>query len=171
MDILEERIARMLDEWEISRLLNSYSRALDRHDVDLIQAFFAPDASDHHGEFHGNREQFAQWVNDVHARGTITHSHLLGSPTIRVVGDHARSEIYVYATLISKSDDVANVIGGRYLDRLARRSGEWEVMSRSVVIDWTFEAQRTDRRNTAERFPQGSWGISDPSYAHFAELD
>jgi hypothetical protein len=166
----EERIDALLDKAEILELLNRYSRGIDRHDVDLIHDFFDLDGVDNHGAFEGNREEFAEWSNSVHEQTTVAHSHLVGSPTIVVSGDEARSEMYVYAVLKLNAGDTVDIVGGRYLDKLQRRDGQWKVMRRTFLVDWSFEADSKDRRKMMTRYPIGKWDESDPSYAHFAEL-
>ena len=54
------------------------------------------------------------------------------------------------------------VVGGRYLDRLERRGGEWRIAWRTYVMDWNRNVPSTCRwdegiyarlRNRGARFP------------------
>jgi hypothetical protein len=62
--------------------------------------------------------------------------------------------------------------GGRYIDSYERRHGQWKIGSRTFVADWNtthpstlqldgfYEALKT----------RGSFGRSDPIYAHWGSL-
>jgi hypothetical protein len=57
---------------------------------------------------------------------------------IRVTGDTAEAESYGLAAAASTAGGrtTTNVFGGRYLDRLARRNGQWLITWRQYVLDW-----------------------------------
>jgi hypothetical protein len=54
--------------------------------------------------------------------------------------------------------------GGRYIDRLERRNGEWRIVAREVVIEWVCAADSTSSRFSADPYPDGTWDRSDLSY-------
>ena len=55
--------------------------------------------------------------------------------------------------------------GGRYVDRFARRKGEWRIAARLLVMDWVTETEAEDPRGVLARYVSGTWDRSDPSYA------
>ncbi|MGM0928861.1 MAG: nuclear transport factor 2 family protein [Actinomycetota bacterium] len=161
----EQKIDRLLDEREILACLTTYARGLDRHDVDLIESAFHEDAIDRHGQFVGDGQQLAEWGNELHSEYTLTHQHFLSNHTVEIVGDVAYSEIYVNFVLIMKTGDVAEMSGGRYVDRLERRDGVWKIAERTLVVDWSAEATAgKDRKGTLVHYPKGTWNRNDLSY-------
>jgi len=148
------------DREAIYAQLVRYCRGVDRRDNALLRSVYWPDASDHHGVFHGDVEGFIAFVNDeVHARFRCT-MHKLGQASIEVIGDTARCETYaighhVRAEAGRDVDDL--VMGLRYLDRFKRRSGEWRIASREVYYEW----QRLDSLD--QRDPSWTLGQQDPS--------
>jgi len=60
--------------------------------------------------------------------------------------------------------------GGRYLDRLERRDGQWKVALRRLLMDWTFEVPFTSWLGTDWDNVKGSRDRHDPSYARPLEL-
>ena len=52
-DISQQRLADMLDEFEIKKVAHRFARGLDRADKELIQSCFHPDGTDDHGMFQG----------------------------------------------------------------------------------------------------------------------
>jgi hypothetical protein len=57
---------------------------------------------------------------------------------IEVDGDVARSESYLVAYHRVEHDgrEFDSLLGARYVDRFERRSGEWRIAQRSVIVDW-----------------------------------
>ena len=62
MDISNEQLGRMLDEFEIKKVAHRFARGLDRADKDMIQSCFHPDGTDDHGIFQGSASDFCDWV-------------------------------------------------------------------------------------------------------------
>lgn len=119
-------------------VLNRYSRAIDRCDMELLKTVYWPDAIDDHAIFVGNPVEFAEFVTPILRDRTKATMHTLSNTTIELEGDVALTETYVRAyhhmEHNGKKDDV--ILGGRYLDRFARRNGEWRVAERTFVLDW-----------------------------------
>ena len=165
MTINEADLQRLLDERDILRCVTRYARGIDRHDADLIESAFHPDSLDHHGGDTRNPEDLAQWGNELHATHTRRHSHFLANSTIEIDRDVAHSETYVLFALWRRHDAVVDISGGRYVDRLERREGEWRIVERVVVVDWTAEtAEGKDTKGTLARYARGSWDTDDVSY-------
>jgi hypothetical protein len=132
----EERIQLMLDKQEIQECIVSFSRGLDRHDVDLARSAFHGDARDDHGIFIGSGYETIDWANAWHDFLLRSHQHYVTNFTIEVDGDEAHSESYVMVPGGKKDSWENNNGGGRYLDRLERRDGRWAITDRVVTFEW-----------------------------------
>ena len=58
---------------------------------------------------------------------------------MQVKGTKARSECYGISVGSSENDKgelVDTMFGGRYLDELEKRNGEWRISKRTYVADW-----------------------------------
>lgn len=167
----DEKLDQLIAKQEIREVLARYSRGIDRHDVEMVTSVYHPDARDRHGStFSGTPEELVRWGNEEHARNWTAHLHQLTTSTIEVVGERAASETYVMWVQRRRDAPRVDVGGGRYLDRLERRDGEWRIRERELVVDWVFEADSEDRRDVMGRYPNGQWDPSDPSYEMFEEL-
>jgi hypothetical protein len=135
----EISIQNMLDEMAIRELLTRYSRAIDRCDIDLLKSTYWPDATDDHGVvFIGNAMDFSNFVIPMLKERLECTMHMIGNMWLKLDGDKANCETYSYTYHRLKSTDakIEVTIGGRYLDRLERRNGEWRIAMRKFVVDW-----------------------------------
>ena len=157
-------VQRLLDRQAIVDCLHRYSRGLDRHDEELLASAFHEDAVDHHGDFIGHPEVFVPWANELHASGWAAHTHFLDLNHVEIDGDVAHSECYVLFVLRRKTGTEVDLGGGRYLDRLERRDGEWRIAQRELLIEWccTADGGRFERVNA--EYPSGTWDRTDGSY-------
>ena len=64
--------------------------------------------------------------------------HILGQTLIALKGTTALAETHVaaYHRVDVGSQERDTVIGGRYLDRLEKRDGEWRIAQRTMLYDW-----------------------------------
>lgn len=163
----EEKVAYLWDRQQITDCLNRYPRGLDRHDVDLILSCFHEDAIDEHGDDVNGMPRFAYWANELHEENFGIHLHSLTSHTCDIDGDVAHTETYILAGLSTKDRKDVWLIGGRYLDRLTRRSGEWKIAFRRTLIDWVMAGENVLDTPAMQTFgyPAGTWNKSDPSYS------
>ena len=65
--------------------------------------------------------------------------HFIGNEYVEVDGDSAYSETYFisYATITGSGQSATRSRGGRYLDRFERRDGEWKIVRRLLVDEWS----------------------------------
>ena len=67
--------------------------------------------------------------------------HMTGNVLIRIDGDAAKVESYLWSVSVMPGDDPRQVmVCGRYLDRFEKRDDEWRIAERLVVHDWFQEA-------------------------------
>lgn len=154
----EQRIAELLDRQDISDVIKTYARALDRFDEPLLRSVFHPDSQHAHGfqgpssdpslpSTPGDPKDFVAYAFEV----LQTHSrtqHLLGNILIEVDGDNAYAETYfsAYHRMRALGDPLAApnaydtemdwLVGGRYIDRFQKRNGVWKISHRTGLTDW-----------------------------------
>src|SRR5579871_3447028 len=158
-----DALQRLIDRQAILDCIHRYCRALDRHDDELLATVFHPDAIDNHGAFVGGREEFVRWANhEVHA-GLLAHQHHVTTHSCELDGDVAHAETYVL--FVHRHRDGRTVVlgGGRYVDRLERRDGEWRIAVRRVLMDFRATADGS-RFDALDGYPGGRWDRADLSY-------
>lgn len=132
----EDAIQQLIDRQAIHDCLMTYSRAVDRLDRELLLSVYHPDAIDDHGGFVGTREEFADWVIDMHTRTHLSHQHCQFNSTCDLQGDVAHTETYYMFVGMNRSGTPLAMSGGRYIDRLEKRNGRWAIAARVCVRDW-----------------------------------
>ncbi len=136
----DQGVEVLLAERAIGRVLCSYSRGIDRLDLDLVRSCYWPDATDDHGGYSGGLDGFIEYVRAALDRFDRT-SHFLGNMLIDVdlAGGVARSETYAvaYHRLHDGEGRETDVtVGLRYVDRFERREGEWRIARRVCAFEW-----------------------------------
>jgi hypothetical protein len=123
---------------KITDALTRYSRGIDRCHLPSLQAVFWPDGTADYGSGAQNAYAWAEATVGALARMRRTQ-HAISNLLIEVDGDQATAETYcqAYHELDTPDGGVLEmVVGGRYLDRLERRNGEWRIAERLYVMDW-----------------------------------
>ena len=139
MTITPEKLARLealLDKQDIHECLTRFSRGMDRFDRDCFLSAFWPDGVMAAGPFVGTPEECWDWAIPMHEAGQIAHHHSLLNVTIEIEGDMAHSETY-YIFAARNRDHSNWIAGGRYVDRLERRDGDWRIAMRHNAIEWS----------------------------------
>lgn len=154
------------DRLAIQDVLNLHSRGLDRLDQHAIQCAYWPDAEVDYGSFKGSAHLFAELVvGALDAQYELTR-HGLSNTLIKFVGDSAYSETSVHAGHLLAGGESEILFYGRYLDRLEKRDGQWKILHRQVVMDWSKRLPVQDERNS-EAFgdlAKGAHIDGDPLY-------
>jgi hypothetical protein len=135
-----EAIQVLIDRQAILDCLMRYCRGVDRLDRELVLSAYHADAIDDHGAFVGTREEFVKWAFALHETGQISTQHHLTNHTCDIDGDAAHTETY-YLFTARNIDETLWVAGGRYLDRLERRAGEWKISTRYCLVEWSGSVQ------------------------------
>ena len=166
-DELPPAVQQIIDRQAILDCLMRYSRGVDRFDRELVLSAYHPDAVDDHGAFVGSREEFIDWAFDLHEKGQITTQHHLTNHSCEIDGDTAHSETYYIFTARNRDESIWTA-GGRYLDRLERRGGEWRIATRYCLVEWsgTVEGGEIPFADIPDVHSNGvpSRDRSDPSY-------
>ncbi|HVW17589.1 MAG TPA: nuclear transport factor 2 family protein [Solirubrobacteraceae bacterium] len=164
MDGVDPEVRLLLDREAIREVIHRFARGLDRHDDELVVSAYHPDATDRHGSFSGGPDAFVAWANALHAEGWSVHHHHLTTSTIEVDGDVAHAETYCIGTFRRRDEPVVDIAGGRYVDRLERRDGEWRIAAREALIEWACAADADASRFAFGLSDAGRWDRDDPSY-------
>jgi hypothetical protein len=134
----EKRLARLehaADRIEILDCLTRFSRGMDRFDLETFLSAFWPDAVMAAGPYVGDVQGCWDWAVPMHEAGQILTHHSLLNNTVDIEGDTAHSECY-YIFVARNRDESVWMAGGRYVDRLERRDGEWRIALRTNIIEW-----------------------------------
>jgi len=128
-----ERLAARL---AIRDLLHRYARGVDRRDLDLVRACFAPDARYTGALAAGTVADMLAALPAAMARYAAT-MHFMGEPEVTIEGDAARTLTPTLAYHVLRDPPGRlRTVAVRYDDRLERRQETWCIVVRHVHRDW-----------------------------------
>jgi hypothetical protein len=171
LEQLRRDVQYVKDRLDVLDCVNNQSRGHDRHDVELMASVYHADGVDEHGAVVNAGPEYGEWANGAHAAAFSQHLHHITTHTCEIDGDVAHSESYVIGALVSKDGGSTTLAGGRYLDRLERRDGEWRIALRRCTIEWAVPGTSILESGAFAGFVKASWDRSDPSYARPLGLD
>jgi hypothetical protein len=149
---IDSKLRELLDREAIRDCLYRYCRAIDRHDEALLRTVYWPEAQDRHGAVEGTVEEFIAHVMPL-TKMLENIVHNLGNILIELNGDSAKVESYFSGYHRVRNADnvlVDSFYGGRYLDRMQKRAGEWRTADRMVVYDWFLKEEPAAHDYTRE---------------------
>ena len=132
----DARLEQLLDRQDILDCLVRFSRGMDRFDRELFLSAFHPDAVIAAGEFVGGPADLYDWASALHRQGQAATHHNLLNHSCDIDGDSAHTETY-YLFVGRNRDDTNWLAGGRYIDRLERREGQWRIALRTNAVEWS----------------------------------
>jgi len=163
----QAKLEALLDRQEILDTLTRFSRGMDRFDRELFLSAFWADATIAAGVFVGGPADLYDWAVPMHEQGQIATHHNLLNHTCDIDGDVAHTETY-YLFVGRNRDDSNWIAGGRYIDRLERRDGQWKIALRTNAIEWSGLVPTMDIpfKDVPDIFLNGtpSRSTDDPSY-------
>jgi ketosteroid isomerase-like protein len=167
MQQLAEKMQGLLDERDIREVLLRYCRGVDRCDAELIASCYHSDSVDDHGSWFVNGPDVANLVIKAVKPGMEVAMHFVGNMYIEVQGDTAFAESYLLAfrNFDRGTQQYHRTRAARFVDRFARRNGEWRILERVVVDDWDRVDAVTQRQEGYESFRRGTKDQSDAVYA------
>ena len=135
---MDDHTRRFIDRAEITDCVVRLARGEDRRDADLIRGCWWPDATYDYGVQGGSFDDYLAWV--VPGADAITNTqHVIGQTYIEMgEGGTAKCETHVvsYHRVDMGEGERDTCIGGRYLDTMERRDGEWRIAERTMLYDW-----------------------------------
>jgi hypothetical protein len=171
---LESKLANLSDRQQIHDVYLRYMRGFDRNDVELMRSAFWPDVQINYGSQSNTFDEFVSRHLNRHVAELSTWGHLITNESVDIDGDLAHVETYVTALWMPKDENSfaagRPIVGGRYIDRLDRRNGEWRIAVREVVPHFQLKSD-VDRTgwNSYSKMSKsncalGTWDRRDPSY-------
>jgi hypothetical protein len=144
-------LRRLLDHQAIVDCVTRYARGVDRDDPELVRSAYHPDAVEDHGAYVGGVDGLVSFLAAAH-RPFPGYQRYVTNSTVDIDDDRAgaHAESYYLCVLRQKGSGLlAN--GGRYIDRLSRRDGQWRIANRVVVMEWegTIEGDLRGRRSSS----------------------
>ena len=137
MTDITEDLKALIEREKIRHCIINLARGEDRRNGDLIRASYWSDSTTDYGVFKGSFDEYFAWV--IPGSPAIPNTqHILGQTFIDLQSDVAFTETHVtsYHRVDMGADERDTVIGGRYLDRLEKRNGEWRIAQRTMLYDW-----------------------------------
>lgn len=131
-----DKLEHLLERQDILDCLIRFSRGMDRFDREMFLSAFHNDAVIAAGPFVGGPEGLYDWAAELHAHGQSATHHNLLNHTCDIDGDVAHAETY-YLFVGRNRDETNWIAGGRYIDRLERRDGQWKIALRTNAIEWS----------------------------------
>lgn len=137
---LRAKIQELSDRADILDCMHRYARGMDRLERALLRSAYHDDAIDDHAGFVGPVEEFIDWAFGYHASQT-RHQHYLMNHRAELHGDAAHAETYyLFVGTDRDPEKPLTITGGRYIDRLERRSGRWGIVARVCLVEWSTES-------------------------------
>jgi hypothetical protein len=155
-----------IDRMQIRDCMARYIRGVDRHDVELMETAFWPDAQlNYTNGFSGGRDEFIAWANNLHETLYARHQHHIANQHVDLDagGDVAHVESYVIY-LLRTPEGRQDFGAGRYIDIIERRDSEWRIALREFIPEMRFSEESLYNDTTIPPFARGSWDRSDLSY-------
>lgn len=139
---MDTRLQHLLDRQDIMDCLIRFCRGMDRFDKELYLSAFWPDAEMAAGPYVGDVPGCYDWAMPMHRDGQVLTHHALLNNTTGIDGDTAHSETYYQFVARNhpweaSGGETVMLAGGRYIDRLERRSGAWKIALRTNIIEWS----------------------------------
>jgi ketosteroid isomerase-like protein len=155
-------VRELSDRQAIADCVQRYARGIDRHDVELVQSCYHPDALDDHGFYVGPGQGLAEAANEMH-KDLLGHQHHMTNHVVEIDGDVAHAETYYFVVMRGQAG-LTNLVSGRYIDRFERRRDEWRIAARVCMVENMVEVTTADMEATDRLFAPGSSDRSDLSY-------
>lgn len=156
MTITPAQLTALHDKQCLYENLMLYCRGADRLDIDLIKSTYWPDSFDDHGSYVGDGHGWADAIFDYRDRLHSCNHHVTNVLS-EINGDRAKRESMFLGVAVFTEPDVTFFHGGRYRDLCEKREGEWKILHRTCIWDWS------DVRKTAP-----DWDISGvPNMSHW----
>jgi SnoaL-like domain len=174
LDSLRRDLGYLMDRLAITDCIAAHARGCDRHDVDLITAAYHPDGVDEHGWVTNAGVEYGDWANRTHAATSRVHTHNITTHNCEIDGDTAHAESYAIVILLSRDARTAQVISGRYVDRLERRNGQWAIAVRRSTVEAMFLADASALQSSFFKdagYPVGTRDRHDLSYQRPLSLE
>uniref|UniRef100_B0T6Q2 SnoaL-like domain-containing protein n=1 Tax=Caulobacter sp. (strain K31) TaxID=366602 RepID=B0T6Q2_CAUSK len=167
----EKRLQDLIDKQDIYELMCRYERGVDRFDEDLVQSCFWPEATavfplTIDSVFKGPYSDFLKI--DVESWKPYTaQQHYVCNQLCEINEDQALVETYQFSFYWKTPGDdpkLNSQNSGRYIDRCERRNGEWRIIHREFIRNFSFPIAPKGFGSVENGWPMPSQSRSDPAY-------
>jgi len=139
---------QVADHLAIQQVLHIHSRGLDRLDPEAIKSAYWPEGEVDYGSYKGGAHPFAELVVAALQGQYELTRHCLSNTLIQFSGTGALAESNVTAAHLLHGAAQEMLFYGLYLDQLQQRNGQWRILHRQVVMDWSKTVPVCDARNS-----------------------
>jgi hypothetical protein len=163
------KLRQLIARQEIYDAMMRYCRGVDHGDEELALSAFHPGATDDHGPYRGTVEGFIarSMKNQAH-----NIRHIIANHYVEFDDDDenvAYSESVSAGALLHKTGAEGFHVAlhcCRILDRFECRDGQWKIVDRRVVLDFSVEGPvlGQNANDTTDGMLVGVRGLSDPSF-------
>ena len=168
---INDKIQQLLDKQEIYELLCRYARGVDRFDGDLVGSCFWPDATTVfpltlHSAFDGLYRDYLP-IDIESWKPYTAQQHYIANMLIELDGDTALAETYQFSFYWKTPGDDPSLNSqnsGRYIDRFERRDGEWKILRREFIRNFSFPISPQGFGTPQSGWPLASQDHNDPAY-------
>jgi hypothetical protein len=167
-------LTELADRLAIAETLALYCRGIDRCDPEQLAGAFTSDALIDYGD---GARPVAEVIPGLMAGlgGMRLTQHNISNTVMRIMGESAKAETNCVALHLIPTPDgeIELTVGGRYLDRLEKRQGRWQIAERLYVMDWnrTHPATMALEGGLFDGLQRrGARGSADPSAAWWAAV-
>jgi ketosteroid isomerase-like protein len=156
---LEEKVQLLMDERDIKNVIDRYSRAASRGDLELFKSCYHEDAFLENGpNFDGPLSDFYKKFPDLAREVAEVAQYYQTNVLIEIEGDIAHTETMCFSPKILpqrsyNGDKVMRFSGARYLRRFERRNDEWRISRSWFIRDWGYFLTVPPQTTTIGSFP------------------
>ena len=133
----DDAVRVLADRDQIHDVMMRYAHGVDQRDMDVVRACFAPDLVTVGWGPPGDsfdRDALIRYISGVgHFRETM---HMMANQLIEVDGDRAAMDTFAMLTHRLDGDADKLLVSSRYVEKLARRDGEWVITQRGGDAVW-----------------------------------
>jgi len=139
--VIDDELARLLDERTIVEVTHRYCAALDGRDWVALDRCFTPDAVAVYGGVAGEHHglEAIKAVCRASLEPLDASQHLVGNHLVDLVGDTATSRCYVRAQHCRRGLPGGDnfMVAGTYEDDWRRMAEGWRITRRVLAVTWT----------------------------------
>lgn len=164
---LERKLLYLTDRQEILDCLVRNARGNDRFDAALTTTTYHPDGVHQLGQSFIPGPEYGDHANHAHAVMCDACLHNVTMQSCDIDGDTAHAESYSLGLFLMPGGERAQMLAGRYVDRLERRGGEWRIVVRRVTVEVAMDGQAmlpNGKPLPGSGYLKGSRGPEDLSY-------
>ncbi len=166
---MDPQLQELLDKRACEEVILRYGRTQDWLDEEGQNTCFWADADVDYGFFKGSGADFVTTVME-HERSVPRRWHLCTSIMVQIDGNRAKAECYGIAVGGEGAGAVQNMFGGRYLDELEKRDGEWRISKRTYILDWSQQFTDATADTAGEDFALHVLDISKAGHPAYRPL-